>query len=71
MKMAVKAEGVLIPKRMLKGVKEVEIRKEKGCVVVAPVSTIDDPLFELGTHPVKGGVADGALLHDAYLYKGK
>ncbi len=68
MKAAVKDNGVLIPKRFLKGVKEVEIRKERNLIVITPTTLVDDPVFKLGKHPVRIGVADGSLRHDDYLY---
>lgn len=71
MKAVVKNGGVLIPERLLKGVKEVEIRKEKGRIVVLPIPAVDDPVFKLGKHPVKSGVSDAAKRHDKYLYGGK
>ncbi|HEV7234880.1 MAG TPA: hypothetical protein VGN15_01785 [Ktedonobacteraceae bacterium] len=40
-------EGVLIPKRLLEGIDEVDIRKEDGAILVVPVSG-SDPIFELG-----------------------
>ena len=64
----VKDNGVLIPKRFLKGVKEVEIRKERNLIVITPTILVDDSVFELGKHPVRVGVADGSLRHDDYLY---
>ena len=36
MKAVVQENGVWIPKRLLKGVKEVEIRKKHGQIVVQP-----------------------------------
>ena len=66
--MVTNGDGVLIPKRMLRGVKEVEILKERGRIVVAAVPTSEDPIFRLGRHPVQSGVSDGAQRHDDYLY---
>ena len=68
MKAAVKDNGVLIPKRLLKGVKEVEIRKERNLIVVTPTTLLDDPVFALGKQPVRVGVTDGSLQHDDYIY---
>jgi len=67
----VKKDGVLVPKKLLKGVKQVEIRKEAGRIVLLPVPAPGDPIFRLGKHPVKTGVADAAVRHDKYLYGGK
>jgi len=70
MKVIVTGTGVLIPRRMLRGVKEVEIRQDGRNVVVQPAASENDPLFGLGQHPVRTGVADGAEHHDAHLYGG-
>jgi virulence-associated protein VagC len=69
MKALVEEKGVLIPKRMLRGVKQVEIRKERSVIVVEPTALVNDTIFELGKKPVRTGVADGSTQHDAYLYR--
>jgi len=66
MKAKVTKQGVLIPKRMLKGVEEVEVRKEKHLILVVPVS--DDPIFGLGENPVRNELNDASTDHDKYLY---
>ncbi len=68
MKATVEKHGLVIPKRLLEGVKEVEIRKENGRIVVLPVSENQDPIFKLGEHPVQCGSPDAAEQHDTYLY---
>ncbi len=68
MKAQVKKDGVLIPKKMLKGVKQVEIQREAGRVVVMPLPTSNDPILRLGRRPVKSGTIDAAEHHDRYLY---
>ena len=70
MKAMVGDAGVLIPRRMLRGVKEVEIRKQGRNIVVEPSARESDPIFNLGESPVRSGVDDGAATHDAYLYSG-
>jgi virulence-associated protein VagC len=70
MKAVVGDTGVLIPRRMLRGVKEVEIRKQGRNVVVEPSAKESDPLFNLGKAPVCVGVKDGSSAHDEYLYGG-
>jgi virulence-associated protein VagC len=67
MKAKVTTKGVLIPKRMFKGVKEVEIKKEENAVVVIPIDE-DDPIFQLGKNPVDCGVTDASEFFDKYLY---
>ena len=66
-KMKVSEQGVLIPRTLLQGVEEVEIRKENNVIVVTPTPRID-PVLELGKHPVECGVSDASENHDNYLY---
>jgi hypothetical protein len=68
MKATVKKDGVLIPKRLLKGAKQVEIVHEPGRIIVLPIPAADDPVFELGSNPGHSGVTDLSLRHDEYLY---
>jgi len=63
----VTAEGVLIPKRLLEGVDEVDIHKEDGAIVVVPVNG-SDPIFKLGKHPISDELTDASEKHDRYLY---
>jgi virulence-associated protein VagC len=60
-------EGVLIPKRLLEGIDEVDIRKEDGAILVVPVNG-SDPIFELGKHPISDDLTDASEKHDRYLY---
>ncbi len=50
----------------LTGIEEVEIRKEGNLIVVVPVS--DDPILQLGAHPIADSVEDASENHDAYIY---
>ncbi|MBM4167206.1 MAG: hypothetical protein FJ218_09865 [Ignavibacteria bacterium] len=68
MKANVTEHGALIPKRMLKGVKEVEIKKEDNAVIVLQVDK-NDPIFQLGRNPVDCDVSDAAENFDKYLYR--
>jgi virulence-associated protein VagC len=69
MKVRVTHEGVLIPKRMLIDVDEVDIRKEQRNIVVTPTTQATlDPIFRLGTSPVDDDITDGAARHDHYIY---
>lgn len=71
MKAAVLENGVLIPKRLLRGVVRVSIRKEaQGRIVVTPDTQEIDPIFGLGSKPVKSRLRDAASKHDEYLYDG-
>lgn len=71
MKAAVLDNGVLIPKRLLRGVAQVDIRKEKaGRIVITPQAAQVDPIVGLGSNPVKSRLRNGAVKHDKYLYDG-
>ena len=67
MKARVTEQGVIIPKKFLKGVKEVEIRQEGKVVVVVPKSK-EDSLFKLGSHPIPCNTPDASENLDEYLY---
>lgn len=60
-------EGVLIPKTLLPGVEEVEIRREQDVILVVPKAK-DDPIFKLGSSPVACGAPDASEDLDRYLY---
>jgi virulence-associated protein VagC len=66
MKTKVTEQGVRVPKKFLKGIKEVEIRKDNGVVLVVPVA--EDPILALGSQPIADEITDGSELHDRYLY---
>ena len=68
MKAKVTKQGVVIPKRLLKGVEEVEIRKEQDIIVVVPMIK-EDPIFKLGTDPVSCNIGDASENLDKYLYR--
>jgi hypothetical protein len=67
MRTKVTEHGVLIPKMLLEGIDEVEIRKEQNVIVVVPV-TADDPILGLGKQPITLDVDDASVNHDRYLY---
>ena len=67
MRSKVTKEGVLIPKRLLEGIDEVDIRKEDGAILVVPVNR-SDPILELGKHPISDDLTDASEKHDRYLY---
>lgn len=67
MKAKVTKRGLFIPKAMLAGAEEFEIRKEGNRIVISPVDQAD-PILELGKRPVPCGVTDGSTDHDRYLY---
>lgn len=67
MKVRVSEKGLLIPKELLDGIEEAEVRKQNGLIVVVPLGG-DDPIFRIGKNPVESDVDDGAENHDRYLY---
>ena len=67
MKAKVSKRGVVIPKQMLAGFEEVEIRREDHQIVIVPLLK-DDPILNLGKHPVECGLEDLSVNHDKYLY---
>ncbi len=83
MRMRVTDEGLVIPKAFLRDWDEVEIRRQDGGVMIAPVATIasseddddvcpvipdDDPIYDLGKDPVEDELTDAATNLDKYLY---
>ena len=66
MKAKVTKRGLIVPKKMLAGAEEVEIRKEDHRVVISPIAS--DPILNLGKYPVECGVSDASEHHDCYLY---
>jgi hypothetical protein len=70
MKTKVTEQGVLVPKRLLEGIEEVEIRKENGLILIVPVVS-RDPVFNIGKHPVEDGITDASVNHDRYIYDGE
>ena len=67
MKVKVTEKGLLIPRKFLKGIKEVEVRRQNGLIVVVPVG-VKDPIFGIGKNPVKLGLKDASVNHDKYIY---
>jgi virulence-associated protein VagC len=67
MKVKVTEAGVVIPKKFLVDVEEVEIRKEYDVIIVYPIRKTD-PIFEFGTDPVACGAPDASENLDKYLY---
>lgn len=67
MKARVTPKGVLIPKRLLEGITEVEILKKDSLIVVVPLSS-EDPILQLGKSPVVAPEDDAAENHDRYIY---
>lgn len=64
-------QGVIIPKHLFKGAKEVEIHSENSVIVVIPVGD-EDSILSLGEDPVSdAGATDASVNHDKYIYGGK
>ena len=66
MKSKVTERGVIVPKKFLKGIKDVEIRKDNGVILVVPVT--EDPILGLGKQPIADEIDDASEHHDSYLY---
>ena len=67
MRSKVSDSGVTLPREWFKGAAEVEIRREEHCVIVQPVHE-NDPIMDLGNHPIVVDVDDASMNHDRYLY---
>jgi len=67
MRTEVTDQGVVIPKRFLEGITEVEIRKENGNILIVPIPP-KDPI-QLGLDPIDDDVTDASVEHDRYIYK--
>jgi hypothetical protein len=70
MRTKVSENGVVIPKELLEGITEVDIRKQNGIIVVIPAGK-DDPIFNIGQNPVVSGVSDASENLDKYIYGGE
>jgi virulence-associated protein VagC len=66
METKVTEQGVRVPKKFLRGIKEVEIRKDGGVILVVPVT--EDPILALGSQPIADEITDASQHHDRYLY---
>lgn len=67
MRTKVSEQGVVIPKELLEGITEVDIRKQNGLIVVTPVGK-EDSLYDIGRNPVKLGIPDASENLDKYIY---
>jgi len=67
LKAKVTKRGLIIPKEMLAGAKEVEIKKEDHRIVISPLVK-SDPIHRLGKSPVRCGLSDASEHHDTHLY---
>jgi len=67
MKAKVTEQGLLIPKQLLEGIQEVDIRKHLNVLVIVPVAN-GDRILQLGSQPIIDSVDDASMNHDLYLY---
>lgn len=63
-------DGLVIPRRLLRGIKRVELRRGKRRITLFPANGAD-PIEQLGAKPVACGVKDASTNHDQHLYNGK
>ncbi len=66
----VSAEGVVVPKRLLRGVKRVHIERKQGVIIITP-REIEDPLLGLGSTPARQRLSTGAKKHDQFIYRSR
>jgi virulence-associated protein VagC len=67
MKAKVDDRGLLVPRAMLEGFDEVEIRVEDGRIVITPLRP--DSIMRLGQRPLATPEVDVSERHDDYLYR--
>jgi hypothetical protein len=67
MKARVDDAGLLVPRAMLEGFDEVDIRVEDGRIVITPVRP--DPITRFGQRPLDAPIVDASERHDDYLYR--
>ena len=68
MRAKVTESGLLVPRDMLQGISEVDIRRENDIIILTPVGG-EDPLKRIGQNPVDDSITDGGENHDRYLYR--
>ena len=69
MKVNVKKEGLLVPRKLLKGVKQADVTWENNRIVIRPTKIEADPIFTLGSQPGHSGLKDASTHNDKYLYE--
>ena len=70
MRTQVTKDGVNIPRLMLEGVDQVEIKQHGKNIIVTPVND-EDPIFRFGKNPVVDTVTDASVNLNKYIYKEK
>ena len=66
----------MIPRQLLEGIEEVEIKKENDVITIMPTGQMNsngsgsqlDSIWNLGENPVACGISDASEQHDKYLY---
>lgn len=74
MEAVVSAQGLTVPKHMLRGMHRVQIEKKQGVIIITPQQAPElavDPLLGLGVNPAKKNLASGAQKHDQHIYSGR
>jgi hypothetical protein len=66
----VSAQGLTVPKRMLRGMHHVHIEKKQGMIIITP-QAINDPLLGLGSAPARQSLTTGSQKHDQHIYSGR
>ncbi len=67
MKAIVTSQGIIIPRELLGGVSEIEIRSENNRIIIIPLPE-PDPILALGSEPIDDTITDGSVNHDRYLH---
>ncbi len=60
-------KGLLIPREILEGAQEVEIRREHETIRILPIVPRDS-IFQLGSQPVHCNLPDASVNHNQYIY---
>ncbi len=72
MRVQVTEQGLLIPKMLLGGIEEVDVRWENDTLIIvtvpSPGISPDDPIYHLGSDPATDSITDASVNHDKYLY---
>jgi virulence-associated protein VagC len=69
-KTRVTEQGIIIPREMLEGLDEVEIRRQDGMIIIEPASA-RDRIFDIGKNPIDADITDASVNHDQYIYRGE
>jgi hypothetical protein len=75
MEAVVSDAGLILPKRMLRGMQRVSIQKRDGVITITPQpatsNPASDPLLSLGSDPSKQALRTGSAQHDQLIYNGR